>query len=274
MSWKRAWEADARLAAKNAVKIRAALRQSIDAERIAEGYLASLPPTTGNLAQSRARARAWAIMNVRVNLEPLRAALLRTVAEAYVLGELFAEEQVAKARRKNKAPIGTAINWATWRPGDAAAALLVKPPKAFRRLLERYGLTLKGFSDTTLNDIGNSLGESLELGLSAKQTAKRLRQYVASPARALAIAVTEQNRAISVATVERYKEMGVQKQEWIASDPCEECAQNDGQVVRVGAPFASGDTEPPVHPNCRCALLPVILGMEDLNDNYIQEITG
>lgn len=262
MTWQRAFEADARLAAKNAVKIRAALRQSINAEAIAEGYLASLPSATGNLAQSRARARAWAIMNVRVNLEPFRAALIRTVAEAYVLGQVYAEEQVGLAKKRQK-DVTTGINWATWKPGDAAAALLVKPPKAFQTLLGRYGLTLKGFSDTTLNDIGNSIGESLELGLSGKQMAKRLSQYVASPSRALSIAVTEQNRAISVATVARYKEMGVEKQEWIASDPCDECEQNDGQVVNVGAPFASGDTEPPVHPNCRCALLPVVLGMED-----------
>lgn len=261
MSWKRAWEADARLAAKNAVKIRAALRQSIDAERVAEAYLASLPPTTGNLTQSRARARAWAIINIRVNLEPLRLALLRTLADGYVLGTVFAEEQVALAKKRQKS-VSTQVNWATWKPGDEAAALLVKPPKAFERLLGRYGLTLKGFSDTTLNDIGNSLGESLELGLSATQTAKRLKQYVASSSRALSIAVTEQNRAISVATVNRYKEMGVEKHEWIASDPCDECEPNDGQVVVVGEAFASGDTEPPVHPNCRCALLPVIRGME------------
>jgi SPP1 gp7 family putative phage head morphogenesis protein len=270
MTWRRAFEADARLAARNAVKIRAALRQSINAEAIAEGYLASLPPTTGNLSQSRARARAWAIMNVRVNLEPLRAVLLRTLAEAYVLGTIYAEEQVGLARARRKS-VATGVNWDTWRPGDEAAAILVKPPKAFQTLLGRYGLTLKGFSDTTLNDIGNSLGESLELGLSASQMAKRLGQYVASPSRALSIAVTEQNRAISVATVARYKEMGVEKQEWIASDPCDECEQNDGEIVRVGAPFSSGDTEPPVHPNCRCALLPVILGMEDVTEPYITQ---
>lgn len=277
MSWKRAFEADARLAAKNAVKIRAALRQSVDARSLVEGYQQTQPQPIGNLAQQRARARSWAIMNVRVNLEPFRAALFRTVAEAYVLGELYAEEQVALARRRVKAPeISTDINWDAWKTkdvGDRIAALLVKPTGAFAALLARYGITLKGFSDTTLNDIGNSLGESIELGLSASQAAKRLLQYIASPARALAIAVTEQNRAISVATVARYKEMGVDKQEWLASDPCDECAQNDGQIVRVGAPFNSGDTEPPVHPNCRCALLPVIRGMQDVNENYIQEIT-
>lgn len=271
MSWKRALEADARLAARNATKIRAALRQSINPESIAEAYRQTQPQPTGNLAQTRARARAWAIINVRVNLEAFRQVLIRVWAEGYILGNLAAEEAVERARRRQKAPV-TGINWATWKPGDDVAALLVKPPKAFLKLLEQFGITLKGFSETTLNDIGNSLGESIELGLSDKQTAKRLRQYIASPARALTIAVTEQNRAISRATVNRYKEMGVEKNEWLASDPCDECEQNDGQIVPVGSAFASGDDQPPVHPNCRCVLLPVIRGMEDVNENYITQM--
>jgi hypothetical protein len=41
------------------------------------------------------------------------------------------------------------------------------------------------------------------------------------------------------------------------------CAKNDGQVIVIGQTFASGDTQPPAHPHCRCVLLPVIPGMED-----------
>lgn len=272
MSWKRALEADARLAAKNAVKIRAALCQSVNFDAIAEAYAQTQPQATGNLAQSRARAKAWAIMNVRVNLEALRAALLRTWAQAYVLGTVAADEQVELARKRQKAP-QTTINWDTWKPGDQVAALLVKPPKAFRRIIEQAGFTLKGFSDTTLDDIGNALGQSIELGLSAKQTAKAIKDYVGSASRALTIATTEQNRAISAATVARFREMGVEKNEWLASDPCEECEQNDGEVRPLGSDFPSGDDQPPVHPNCRCTLLPVIPGMdEDEGDSYITEL--
>ena len=124
-----------------------------------------------------------------------------------------------------------------------------------------------------MDDIGNALGESIELGLSAKQTAKAILQHVGSPSRAMMIAVTEQNRAISAATVARYKEMGVEKNEWLASDPCDECEENDGEVRPLGANFPSGDDQPPVHPNCRCTLLPVIPGMdEDEGDSYITEL--
>ena len=58
MTWERALEADARLAAKNAVLIRAALRQSFDAERAYQGYLNTTPNLELNLVQQRVRARS------------------------------------------------------------------------------------------------------------------------------------------------------------------------------------------------------------------------
>jgi hypothetical protein len=68
---------------------------------------------------------------------------------------------------------------------------------------------------------------------------------------------------MSFSTIERYKDAGLQKMEWAVSDPCDVCAKNDGQVIVIGQTFASGDTQPPAHPHCRCVLLPVIPGMED-----------
>jgi hypothetical protein len=61
----------------------------------------------------------------------------------------------------------------------------------------------------------------------------------------------------------RYKDAGLEKQEWAVSDPCDICAKNDGAVVPIGTSFPSGDTQPPAHPHCRCVLLPVIPGMEE-----------
>jgi hypothetical protein len=63
---------------------------------------------------------------------------------------------------------------------------------------------------------------------------------------------------MSAATINRYKEMQIGQMEWEVSDPCPKCAMNAGQVVPVGGTFNSGNTQPPAHPNCRCALLPVI----------------
>lgn len=266
MRWKKPLQAEARITARNAVKIRAALRQSVDSKTIFQAYLATQPQRTGKIAQDRARARAWAIINVRINYEALKPILLRIWATGFVLGTLAADEIVADARkRKNKAAeinkidIEVGIDWRSWEAGDEIAALILKPSKAFQRLLERQGITIKELTNTQLRDIGNAIGEAIALGLSPTQAATLINRTIADPSRALTIAITESNRAISYATIQRYQEAGLQEMEWEVSElACDECEMNAGEVVPIGGMFPSGDTQPPVHPHCKCVLLPVI----------------
>jgi SPP1 gp7 family putative phage head morphogenesis protein len=257
MSYKAALDADARLAAKNALKILAALRQTFDAKAVYEQYLSTQPNKSNNPAQDRARARAWAIMNVQPNMQAMNTVMQRVLAEGYVTGEAFADEQLRLARELKKAD-DTYVDWANWKPGDRAAALLLRPPKAFQQLLQSQGIALKEMSETTTRDIGNAIADAVDLGMSAERSAKNIMRHVANPARALSIAITEQNRAISYATVSRYKEAGLEQMEWEVSSPCDKCAKNANQVVPIGSQFNSGNTQPPAHPHCRCVLLPVI----------------
>lgn len=58
-----------------------------------------------------------------------------------------------------------------------------------------------------------------------------------------------------------YEDNGVGAVEWIATidaatDPV--CAATDGEQRPIGKRFSAGVTHPPVHPNCRCALSPVV----------------
>jgi SPP1 gp7 family putative phage head morphogenesis protein len=251
-------QADGRMAAKSAVKIRAALAQTAEFKRVYESYLLTQPNLSDKPSQDRARARAWVMLNVRVNMMALMGVLERVYAEGWVTGEAAANEAIAQAKEARKAFEGDLIDWSKWQPGDEAAALLIRPTKAFERFLSSFGVTLKELTNTTVNDIGNSIADALEQGLSANQAAKLIRRNVATSSRALTIAITEQNRAMSAATINRYKEMQIQEMEWEVSDPCPKCAQNANQVVRIGGTFNSGNTQPPAHPNCRCALLPVI----------------
>jgi SPP1 gp7 family putative phage head morphogenesis protein len=257
MTWG-ALKADGRMAAKSALKIRAALAQTAEFKRVYENYLRTQPNLSDKPAQDRARARAWVMLNIRVNMMALMGVLERVYAEGWVTGEAAANEAIAKAKEARKAADDDLIDWSTWEPGDQAAALLLRPTKAFQQFLGSFGITLKDLTNTTVNDIGNSLADALGQGLSANQAAKLIRQNVATSSRALTIAITEQNRAMSAATINRYKEMQIPQMEWEVSDPCPKCAINANQVVRIGEAFNSGDTQPPAHPNCRCALLPVI----------------
>ena len=258
MNWKPALEADARLAAKNALKIRAAIAQSFDSKRVLLQYQQTQPIVTKNPTQDRARARSWAVMNINPNMQPLKEVMLRVWAEGYVTGEAFADEQIKFAKEISKADGDEFVDWKNWRPGDKATALLLRQPNGFKKLLDSQSITFKDFSNKTLFDIGDALAGAVELGLSPQRAAKQIQQHVANPARALSIAITEQNRAMSYATVNRFQDAGLEKMEWEVSSPCAVCAQNANQVVTIGQPFKSGVTQPPQHPHCRCVLLPVI----------------
>jgi SPP1 gp7 family putative phage head morphogenesis protein len=259
-----ALKADGRIAAKNAVKIRAALHQVTDFKRVFDKYQETQPQPTDNTAQDRTRARSWLILNIYLNDEPLRQTVMRAWAEAYVLGQVAADEWIKKTERANKAD-DIEVNWDNWKPGDKATALLLNPTKGFEAYLQSTGGAsyFKKFNKETVINLGTALSDSIALGLDAESAAVMIGQHVASPSRALTIAITEQNRAMSFSSIERYKEAGLAKMEWAVSDPCDVCAKNDGQVIVIGQTFASGDQQPPAHPHCRCVLLPVIPGMED-----------
>jgi SPP1 gp7 family putative phage head morphogenesis protein len=259
-----ALKADGRLAAKNAVKIRAALHQVTDFKRVFDKYQETQPQPTDNPTQDRTRARSWIILNVYLNDEPLRQTVMRAWAEAYVLGQAAADEWIKKTKEANKAD-DIEVNWDNWKPGDKATALLLNPTKGFEAYLQSVNADsyFKKFNKETIVNLGTALSDSIATGLDAESAAVMIGRHVASPSRALTIAITEQNRAMSFGSIQRYKEAGLQKMEWAVSDPCDICAKNDGQVIVIGQTFASGDQQPPAHPHCRCVLLPVIPGMED-----------
>ena len=254
--------ADQRIAASSARLVRAAIRQSFDPLKVWQAYLATLPESSDNPTMDRVRARAWVIMNVTLNGEPMEAALRRVYAEGYVLGRLSAEHAIQQARAARKAPDSGGIDWDTWRPGNSAAAALLKPPGSLKRLLDNTGVTVRGINRTTMERLGNALADTLALGVGEKAGAKIIGAVIADPARALSITITEQARALSAASAEAYRDAGLDEQEWFANDPCAVCAQNAGKVVAIGEAFPSGHTQPPAHPYCRCALLPVIPDFE------------
>lgn len=274
-----AHKADGRIAARNSVKVRAAIRQSIDARKIFEEYLRSQPHASDNITQDRARARAWALLNVQMNLEPITAVISKLYADGYVLGEAAAQEAVAKAEKRAEKSLNKAdasVDWSTWKPGNKATALLLRPRGAFKKLLDNAGIVSKAIAKAGYDKIGTALADAIASGSSPTQAAKIITEKIGDPARALTIAITEQNRAMSVAALNFYQEAQVGQVEWNAVQPCDICAPNDGQVVSLGQAFDSGDTQPPAHPNCRCALLPVIEGMIDdptLGQDYLDSVS-
>ena len=74
------------------------------------------------------------------------------------------------------------------------------------------------------------------------------------------IARTETASALSQASLDNMKDMGVEGKQWVVNNPenCV-CVDNDGVIVGVDDTFPSGHSAPPAHPNCECALAPARL---------------
>jgi SPP1 gp7 family putative phage head morphogenesis protein len=130
--------------------------------------------------------------------------------------------------------------------------------KAAAWAAEQAAELVVGLDDTTIDLIAGDIERGIEERLGAQGTARLIRQTLddMSTSRALTIASTEINRAMSAATLDKLSGLGVEYKQWILdADPCEICIANAEQgAIAVDEDFDSGDDAPPAHPNCRCAV--------------------
>lgn len=122
---------------------------------------------------------------------------------------------------------------------------------------------LEGVTDAMDLSISRSLAESIAQGYGAVKTARELVDDVDSIGivRARTLARTETIRAYSQASLNGYREAGIEgvnvKVEFTTSQDnavCEDCEDLEGKIFSLD----DADGMIPVHPNCRCAFEPVI----------------
>jgi len=118
-------------------------------------------------------------------------------------------------------------------------------------------LTLaKSINKTTLEALRNELALGFEAGESIQQLTKRIEGYFTDKAkiRAEMVSRTETIAASNEGALHRYEIEGVGKSEFYPSpDACEECTPLAGE-------YSTNEMHGliPVHPNCRCVVLPVV----------------
>ena len=261
-------QVDGRIAARNAVKIRAALRAGIDAKKIFADYQDSHPTNTGNTAQDRARARAWSMIHINLDMTAFKQVLRRVYAEMYVTGQASTEEILRNLGSTKKAPEpSVVIDWNNWKPGNQAAEALIRPPGGLQKLLNGIEIKSAQAADTSYNLLGTALADAFNIGASPTKAAKMIQDALASPQRSLTIALTEGSRAANSAAIDSYRATGIERIEWLSADPINcACVDLNGEIVNLGDVFPSSDegvTEPPEHPNCRCTTLPVSADFSD-----------
>ncbi len=156
---------------------------------------------------------------------------------------------------------------------------------AVQYLYEYSTALIREINKTTRDALRGTLADGFEEGEGIDKLKKRVKDVfaTATTARAEAIARSESIRASNTASVEAYRQSGVvSAKEWLTERDdraCPFCLSVDGKFVdldinffKEGETITVGDQtlqveladvgEPPLHTNCRCTTIPVIIQEE------------
>ena len=220
---------------------------------------------TGPLAAFMKRARI-AIANA------LRLVMARMATEGWVLGQQSAEAVTAPSAPGGGIPgieaVLRDIDWGGWTPGDYAAAEQIAGA-GLRQLLDEQGITIKSIADSRLEELSKVLEDALRSDevhrpltgplppvLSVQDLAGRLKSVLDNPDRAELVAQAEIARAQGAAAERLYAETGRTMVDLSTAADDRVCPICD--ALERDNPHPLGSIALPVHPRCRCALLPVL----------------
>ena len=127
---------------------------------------------------------------------------------------------------------------------------------------ERVKSEIKGLTSYQSTNVKRAITSGLQAGETINGITKRIREVTPMARnKAITIARTETLAAGNAAAKERYQLAGVEMVEWVAAYDdrvCPECESKHGNTYPIDeAP------ELPVHPNCRCTLVPLMKSEEE-----------
>jgi len=159
-------------------------------------------------------------------------------------------------------------------------------PQMIDRQIEEAMVRLQRQSKLSLRtSLRSLLGDGLERGETIRELSGRVQDWARQNGdidrqvkwRATRVARTESSRSLNEGQVEAWKEAGLTRMKWqIAPNPCEFCKMMSQKPHPIAKPFFgqgevlqtnsgkrltfdySAIKSPPLHPNCRCTLLPII----------------
>lgn len=207
--------------------------------RSLESPVSKLPLNAGDLIESIQYLADITIVQ-RAEMVALAAAHL-----SYLHGQKWADKALSLQGLTNPAT------------GERKPFFLPPDQAAIARIQARNMMEIKGMSDELAKRMSRSLVEGFEKGETINLLTRRVKEVTDfGKQRAVTIARTETMRAVNSATKDRYERAGVTKVEWLTaldSRQCDECESLHGEVFDI-------DKVPdlPVHPNCRCTVIPVI----------------
>lgn len=164
---------------------------------------------------------------------------------------------------KDMATDGASVALAQVNAGFTADQLQQANDRATDYARTRAVELVKELEDSTRGMIKETVAQALEEGWSNQQLADELADgYEFSEERAMTIARTETAYADVEGNLAAYEASGVvDSKKWVTAQDeyCDLCAELDGEIVKLSENFPNGGGDgPPLHPNCRCDVLPVL----------------
>ncbi|MDR7496828.1 MAG: phage portal protein [Armatimonadota bacterium] len=146
-------------------------------------------------------------------------------------------------------------------------------PRVLEYLRTQAGGRIRRIDDTTREAIRDQLQEGIAAGEGIRDLADRIEAVFeeAKGRRAVTIARTETIDASNASAVMAYRQSGlVERIEWLLApdyDPEEDDGACEAVAARgpvpLGEEFEPGVAWPPLHPNCRCAVSPIVVEEEE-----------
>jgi SPP1 gp7 family putative phage head morphogenesis protein len=202
-------------------------------------------------------------VNQNVRFAPSDAAdvLRQMLGDAFLTGSHVGAVQIGGGAKILESLTGaaTGMDWDSWTPGWGKAAGLVRD-SGLQDLLSSAMVTINGVTGTAMTRLGNVLADGIAAGDSVQTISSNMTDFALSDDRAFVIANTETNRAMTTATLSTYDQNGVDQWEFLSEDDaCPICDDLSGQTFDTGS---DSDNAPPIHPSCRCTVLPVVGGQD------------
>ena len=155
------------------------------------------------------------------------------------------------------------IAWGRGNPPAFTLPFEGPPMEQAIRYANRHAATaVRGINEETRRRLAQVIGDGIKNKRGIPGLTADIRKTFTDmkTSRAPVIARTETADALEQSFMDRSKDMGVTGKRWVTFNPCEICEANEAEGdVPIDHTFSSGDERPPAHPNCRCALAPVML---------------
>ncbi len=136
---------------------------------------------------------------------------------------------------------------------------------------------IESFTKSMLNTDREHLVDLIANGIESGQSITEIRNAITADfenikkVQAERVTRTEVMRVSNETAIDAYKQSGVvASKQWLGYNPCPECEAYDGDIVELDADFPDGD--PPLHPNCRCVVLPVLADQSGNELAYTAEV--